>query len=87
MRTTTRRLNKLEHITFGSKQSRNEPSPAEVIRERRRLRFLADGGEPEKTTPPISRFDEHGRPQTIADILRKGRYQHRERNLSTERHK
>ena len=87
MRTTTRRLNKLEHITFGSKQSRNEPSPAEVIRERRRLRFIAEGREPEKPRPPISHYDEHGRPRTIAEILRKGRYHQRERNLSTKWHK
>ena len=85
MRAISFRLGKLEHRCFSPKQSRNEPSPAEVIRERRRLRFLADGGEPEKTTPPISRFDEHGQPRTIADILRKGRYQLRERSLSTER--
>jgi hypothetical protein len=81
MTTIARRLVKLENFRFGPRESRNEPSAADLIRERRRRRLQAEGKAPEPDLPPISLFDERGRPRTIADIIRSGRFHHQNRSV------
>lgn len=71
IRAIERRIRRLEielnrHIEIG-------PSLAEVIRERRRKRLLAEGKELPPDLPPLPRFDENGRRLTIAETIREQR--------------
>jgi hypothetical protein len=65
------RLDRLEKRT--DRQRESGPSPAEIIRERRRKRLLAEGKEPERERPATPCVDERGRPLKIAEIIRRAR--------------
>lgn len=59
------------------------PSPAEVVRERRRLRLAAEGL-PFEEAPPRDYVDSNGRPLTIGEIIRAGRFAKLQRQSSSE---
>ena len=67
MRTINKRLSRLEG-TVVSRQSRG-PSPAEILRERKRRRL----GEAYRDSTPVKLTDARGRPLSVVEILRAGR--------------
>ncbi len=75
MRAIERRIRRLEQESRHRAEA--GPSPAEVIRERRRKRLLAEGKEPEPPLPLIPRFDQWGRPRKISEIMREARERRR----------
>lgn len=72
MRRIERRIARLEILQ--RRQRESGPSPAEMIRERRRKRLLENGMQPEPPRPPIPCVDERGRPLTIGEIIRRRRF-------------
>src|SRR5579872_7126682 len=76
-----RRIRRLEEKLRNRAES--GPSIAEIIRERRRKRLLAEGKEPEPERPPVPYFDEAGRPLKIGDIIRQARFARFERERAT----
>jgi hypothetical protein len=67
MNTITKRLCRLEG-TVASRQFQG-PSPAEILRERKRRRL----GEAYRESTPLKLTDARGRPLSVAEILRAGR--------------
>jgi hypothetical protein len=78
MRTLNRRISRLEE-RFASRLDEERPSPAEVIRERRRRRLAAEGREPEKDPLWKNVIDTGSRPRSIADVIRSARFRRRPR--------
>ena len=69
-----RRLRRLEkELRYRAEAGSTGPPIAEIIRERRRKRLLAEGKEPEPERPPTPCVDEKGRPLKIGDIIRRAR--------------
>jgi hypothetical protein len=66
MRTIAKRLCRLEVFVA---DRRRGPSPAEILRERKRR----DVGEAYREPPPGSLVDACGRPLSVVDVLRAGR--------------
>ena len=71
MKAIIRRLRRLEEVRVVREQEEG-PSPAAVIRERRRRRAEANG-EPFEERPYEWHVDDQNGPLTVADILRAGR--------------
>jgi hypothetical protein len=67
-----RRIRRLEEKLRNRAES--GPSIAEIIRERRRKRLLAEGKDPEPERPRLPSFDERGRPLKIGEIIRQARF-------------
>lgn len=78
MKPIERRLRKIQDRLVQHNGERRQ-SPADILRARRRRRMEANG-EVYVEPPPVKRTDDFGRPLTIADILRAGRFQHAERS-------
>jgi hypothetical protein len=72
IRVIERRIKRLEKEL--RRRAEAGPSPAEVIRERRRKRLLAEGKDPEPERPRLPSIDERGRPLKIGEIIRQARF-------------
>jgi hypothetical protein len=66
MRTITRRLCRLEG--FVASRQFQGPSPAEILRERKRRRL----GDAYRDSAPVKLTDARGRPLSVAEVLRAG---------------
>jgi hypothetical protein len=72
MKTILRRLRRLEEHRLGPPQAEKGESLADLLWERRRRRLEASG-EPMEVRPCGSLTDDHNRPLSVAEILRRGR--------------
>jgi hypothetical protein len=76
MRAIHRRIRRLEEKWAPEPVSRG-PTPADIVRERRRRRLEAEG-QPFEEPTPVQLTDGAGRPLSIVDILRQGLQRRRE---------
>src|SRR5512147_2920236 len=72
MKSIARRIARLEERALRQRQEA-EPSPAEILLERRRKHALAEGREPEPDREFRVHLDGKGRRLSLADILLMGR--------------
>jgi hypothetical protein len=82
MKIIAKRLCRLEGAV-ASRQSQG-PSPAEILRERKRRRS-AQLGKPYLEATPIDLTDARGRPLSVSEVLRAGRRHQRITNERRER--
>lgn len=82
MKAIERRIRRLEKES--QRRAQAGPSMAEIIRERRRKRLLAEGKQPEPDLPPVPHVDDRGRPLKISEIILRTRAARRERERAEE---